>query len=95
MNGAEYVYSVYIVFLYVCVHTPSTVHMDTRMYSRTCLVRTSKGRQNQYFLSEVLTIRTDVCTVCTVCIGGTECGALAIQECVLNQVLNIRVGLCT
>ena len=33
------------------------------MYSRTCSVSTSKGRQNQYFLSEVLTIRTDICTV--------------------------------
>ena len=28
-----------------------------RMYSETCLVSTSKGTQNHYFLSELLTIR--------------------------------------
>ena len=33
-----------------------------RTYSETCLLRTSKGTQNQYLLSEVLTIRVGLCT---------------------------------
>ena len=44
----------YILYAYRTLHA----------YSRTCLVSTSKVVQNQYFLSEVLTVRTDLCTVC-------------------------------
>ena len=33
-------------------------------YCESCLVSTSKGTQNQYFLSEVLTIRRDLSTAC-------------------------------
>ena len=40
------------------------------------LVSTLKGRQIMYFLSEVLTIRTDLCTVC---IGGDRSRVLTIQ----------------
>ena len=56
-------------------------------YSETCLVRTSKGTQNQYLLSGLVYVH-EVYT-------GTERGVLTIQEYVLNQVLTIRVGLCT
>ena len=61
--------------------------------SRTCLGSTLKGKQNQYFSSEVLTIKTDLCTVCTytlVCVWGGG-GVLTIQEYLITQVLTKQV----
>ena len=61
----------------------------------TYLVHTSKGAQNQYFFA-VLTIRVGLCYVYDLYTGTCRMsGVLAMQECVLNQILTIRVGLCT
>ena len=35
--------------------------ISSSMYSEHCLVCTSKGRQNQYLLSETLTVRVGLC----------------------------------
>ena len=54
------------------------------MFSETFLVSTYlKGDTKSVFLSEVLTIGTELCTVC---IGGTKRGVLAIQKYILTKV---------
>ena len=80
-------------YVHVCMHACTvSAYLFVRMYSETCLVHTSKGTQiSTYYQRYLLSGLVYVHEVYTV----TQWGVVAIQEYVINQVLTIRVGLCT